>query len=393
MTVLRVINQILVMKICLVDIKGFLVWVCLGVSLALTGCSDSKSPLSKDTFVWKINPDDARPMDLSLLIDSIWLVPLETNDSCLIKKIHQLDYKFGKFYVGNDVVDVQVYAHDGSFLYGTAPYVGGGPNDYTSAMSFCALAGDTLEVYDAMALKMRYFVPSQGFVSSLKLPHDVLPSGLHAWLNGDTCVFESGFPKVLKLYSKSKGKVIDFFEDKRLKQLFLKTSDALYEVDGKICFSPTYPSNELYLLTRNAEKKLVLLLDFGEHNFSLEGIPEGLSSNYYYAYMEEHPEYVYPYQKFISKGRYLAFFQYKSNFYVAYKKGKKDETILLKNKIRSHGQLMQPHHVGDGKLFYASEPAYLPYVVDTALMSREDINRMERMDEMDNPVIIVYRMK
>ena len=259
-------------------------------------------------------------------------------------------------------------------------------------MAFRALPDDTLEIYDAMALKMRYFVPAEGFVSSLNLPRDVLPSGLYAWINSDTCVFASGLSG-LKLYSKGKGKVLVSWEDKQLKQPFLKTSDALYEVDGNVFFSATYPSNELYVLTDNGERKLACLLDFGSHDFSLKGIPEGLSRNYYYAYMEEHPEYVYPYQKFISKGRYLAFFSYKGNFYAAYKKGKEGETVLMRNKIRAKGQLMQPHHVGDGKLYYASEPAYLPYVVDTALMSREDVIRMGRVDEMDNPVIVVYRMK
>ena len=191
--------------------------------------------MPKETFVWKISPDDARQTDLSLIIDSIWLVPLETNDSCLIKKISQLDYEFGKFYVRNSVWGVQVYAQDGSFLYGTEPYAGGGPHDYASAMAFRALPDDTLEIYDAMALKMRYFVPAEGFVSSLNLPRDVLPSGLYAWINSDTCVFASGLSG-LKLYSKGKGKVLVSWEDKQLKQPFLKTSDALYEVDGNVFF-------------------------------------------------------------------------------------------------------------------------------------------------------------
>lgn len=373
--------------------KNFLLWGCLGLLGVLMGCVGGERPLPQEAFLWEINPDDAQPMDLSLIIDSIWLVPLETNDSCLIKKVGCLDYKFGKFYIGNEIKGVQVYAQDGSFLYSTEDHIGGGPNDYASAMSFRALPGDTLEIYDAVSLKMRYFTPSAGFFSSLELPRDVLPSGRHVWLNGDTCMFESMFPKVLKFYSKAKGRVFDYLEDNRQKQLFLKTSEECYEVDGKIYFSATYPSNELYVLTRDAEKQLVLLLDFGRHNFSMEDVSEGLSRKYYYGYMEEHPEYVYPFQKFISKGRYLAFFQYKSNFYVAYKKGEKGKSILLRNEIRTYGQLMQPHYVRDGKLFYASEPAYLPYVVDTALMSREDITRMERVDETDNPVIVVYRMK
>ena len=54
---------------------------------------------------------------------------------------------------------------------------------------------------------------------------------------------------------------------------------------------------------------------------------------------------------------------------------------------------MIPHYVNKGKLYYACEPAYLSYVVDTTLMSREDIGKMNRVDEMDNPIIVVYNLR
>ena len=359
-------------------------------------CSCKEEETTVDaSLIWEIDPTDTRKMDLSQFIDSIWLVPLETNDSCLIKKVHLLDYKFDNFYIENDVKEVQVYAQDGRFLYGTAKYLGGGPNDYTSAIAFRALSVDSIEIYDALSYKMRYFVHPLGFVSSLELPKDVLPSSLYAWVNGDTCVFSTVDPTnpMLKVYSKQQGKIIERIEDKIQKQAFLITSEALYKVDDVIFHSATYPSNDLYVLTKDADKELVCRLDFGSHNFRMEDLPEGLTQKYYYDYMESHPEYAYPYQKFISGEHYLAFFQYDGKMCMAYKYGKDGKTFLFRNEPQKTGQLMVPHHVSGDKLYYASEPMFLPYLVDTTLMSREDVVKMEKVDEMDNPIIVIYRMR
>ena len=120
---------------------------------------------------------------------------------------------------------------------------------------------------------------------------------------------------------------------------------------------------------------------------------DGLDPAYYYAFMSEHPEFAYPFQKFISGDHYVAYFQFEGKLCVAFKKGKDGRTLLFTNEPYARSQLMIPHYVNKSKLYYASEPAYLSYVVDTTLMSREDIGKMNRVDEMDNPIIVVYNLR
>ena len=59
--------------------------------LILLGCTQENEV--HEDVVWHLNPTKAQRMDVSQMVDSIFLVPLETNDSCLIKKVRGLQYK------------------------------------------------------------------------------------------------------------------------------------------------------------------------------------------------------------------------------------------------------------------------------------------------------------
>lgn len=356
--------------------------------LILLGCTQENEV--HEDVVWHLNPTKAQRMDVSQMVDSIFLVPLETNDSCLIKKVRGLQYKYGKFYLNNALNDIQVYDKSGNFLYGTASHIGSGPNDYVSAMSFHILDSISFELCDPVSLKVRNYMHPYGFGKTWNFSESVLPVIQYERLNEDTCVFAD--TDELKFYSISKNEIIKKAGEEREVQ-FGKVSWALHREEGYLYYSDIYPSNELYVLNEELEKDLVLLLDFGKYNFSLTDLPEDFSPSYYYSYMEEHTEYAYPFQKYISNNRYIAFFQFEKKLYVAYKSGQYGETLLFKNEPFARPQLMIPHQVQEGKIYYASEPTYLPYVVDTTLMSREDIDRMKHIDEMDNPIIVVYNLR
>lgn len=363
------------------------------ISLLVIGCRKEQVVLN-DYFVWELNPEDYRTMDLRPIVDSIYLVPLETNDSSLIKKVYAIDYCNGKFYINNNQAEVQVFDSVGNHLFGTGRLLGAGPTEYTSAVAFKVQAEDTLEIFDAISLRMRKYLYPNGFVSSYKLPQNILPSYQYEWLNSDTCVFSSGSTQnpVLTFYSKSRNKIIRKIEDEQ-ETPFVKTSNTLYKGNGRIYFSSPYPSNELYAITDDLEKKFVLQLDFGEYNFSMKNLPEGMSSKYYSEYIFTHREYAFPYSKFIMGNRLLSYFQFRGNLYVAYMDRSKNISTIYKNEIGSRPQFMIPHYMKGDSLFYASEPGYLSYLVDTTLMSKKEIRKMDTITETDNPIVIIYKMR
>lgn len=370
------------------------IYLILTFILGLLAASCGRQRITDNHLIWEIDPTCAIKTDLRLFIDSISLIPLSTNDNSLVKKICSIDFVNDKFYINNNRTDIQVYDSNGVFLYGTEEHIGGGPNDYISALSCNILPNDTIEILDANACKLCYYSYPQGVTSFRLIPKGILPVFQHQWLNGDTCVFSEGSTKnpILKIYSKRKNRIIEEIEDPQKSQ-FVKTSGTLYKVDDKLYFSAPYPSNYLYLLDWNLNKELVLQLDFGKYNFSMEEIPEDMDMKSAADYFSTHDEYVYPYEKYISDDFLLCYFQYDNQLHVAYKNKKSGIDVVFKNESGARPQLMQPHHIQGNKLFYASEPGYLPYLVDTTLMSKTDIAKMEQISEMDNPIIIIYTMK
>lgn len=360
--------------------------------LFVAGCD--KQPKTDDHTVWRIDPDMAVKTDFHQFIDSISLVPLETNNDCLIKNVQELYFINNKFYINNNDTEVQVYNKNGKFLYGTRKHLGAGPNDYTSVVSFSVLPNDTIEILDANFLKMRYFIYPKGFVRFNELPRDILPVSQHMWLNKDTCIFSEGSTEnpILKMYSKKKAGIIKYLEDKQ-KGCFVKTSTALYQTDGQLYISAPYPSNELYTIDESLNKKLILRLDFGKYNFSMDDLPENMSVKSSADYYSAHHEYVYPFSKYISDDFQICFFQHKESMNFAYKNKKTGTEVIFKNEVKSKPQFLVAQYAQKDKLFYASEPGYIPYLVDTTLMNKEDIEKMKRIKETDNPIVIIYTMK
>lgn len=113
------------------------------------------------------------------------------------------------------------------------------------------------------------------------------------------------------------------------------------------------------------------------------------SSNYF----STHQEYVYPYSKYVSDDFIICSFQYDNHMYIAYKNEKNGTDVVFRNEIGKYPQFMPAQHVQGNKVFYASEPGYISYLVDTTLMNKTDINKMKHISEMDNPVIIIYTIK
>lgn len=370
-------------------IAGCVAW---GGMFVMNGCGNRS--YTDDCFTWQIDPATAQPMDLSRMVDSICLVPLETKDECLIKRIRSIEYAAGKYYLNNDFLDVQVYDSLGRFLYDTRGSLGNGPKDYQSVIGCTPLSSDTLELFDAVARKLRYYVYPEGVVKSCPLPSEVLPASEYTWINGDTCLFAEGTTDntFLKFYSKSRNA---FFKTvgSRQKGSFMHVSDALLRVDGTLYHSPVYPSNDLYVLDGNLDRVQVLRLDFGKYNFSIDDIPEGMTMRQSADYYSEHKDWAYPYVKYILDDWYVAFFQFEEKFCVACLNRHTGENLVLQNEIGGKPQLMKPDYVRGNQLYYASAPEYLPYVVDTSLMNAEEAAKMEGVKEDDNPVLVIYKMK
>lgn len=361
------------------------------LGLLAAGCG--KQPVTSDFVTWKIDPNAAQKTNLAQFVDSIFLVPLETNDDCLIKKVYSMAYANNKFYINNNCLEVQIYDENGMFLYSTKECFGNGPDDYRYVQAFKVLDNDSLEIFDAVSCKLFYYVWQHGLVSSYDIPKAILPAVEYEWLNRDTCVFSEGTVQksTLKLYSRSKTKILKEIKDKQ-EIGFVKTSKTLYKVDGEFYYATAYPSNELYTLDEHLSKKLVFRLDFGKYNFSMNDLPDIGNRKSYFSYIDENIK-AYPFSKYALRNLFISFFQFDNLLHIACLNRTTGNSVLFKNEIGSKHQFLIPTLVQDNCFFYVSEPGYLPYLVDTTLMNKTQIDKMNHIEEMDNPIIIIYKMK
>ena len=84
-------------------------------ALVLTLCACSGEP-KEEIEVIKVDIENAQPLKLTDFVKSITLVPLETNETCLIKNIKKLVMQDRKVYIQNDRQDVLVFDENGKFL-------------------------------------------------------------------------------------------------------------------------------------------------------------------------------------------------------------------------------------------------------------------------------------
>ena len=73
------------------------------MALALSACSEQPK---ENSNVIQVDIENAQPMNLADFVESIQLVPLETTDESLIKRIDRMVIQDGKVYIQNDWLDV-----------------------------------------------------------------------------------------------------------------------------------------------------------------------------------------------------------------------------------------------------------------------------------------------
>lgn len=358
------------------------------LSVILFTACNSKS-ISNDALKWNIDLSDIQSNNLSEIIDSIYLIPLETSDECLVKKSYALKYGHDVFYINNDQSEILAFDHSGTFLFSTAQSFGIGPNDYRSIQDFRVLGKDSIEIFDSMLQKTYSYTPTNGLHQTFQYPREILPTTEYEVINDSVALFSDGVS--LKVWQKECPELKEFkLSDYAVR--FIKTSWVLFPYNERVYCSAKYPSNTLYVVSEDFGINPIYELDFGKHTFDMDEEINHIKKQGS-QFVSLHSDYAYPYGKYELKDAYLAFFRYENNFCFAYKRMSDNSTVVMRNVAESIGQLVEPDLIIEDKLYYLCEPAYLSYFIDKSLMNENDINLMNIIDEFDNPVIIVYKLK
>lgn len=392
-------------------------WYTIVLLAVICGCSSSKSGILDDIEIIPVDVDNTSP-DASSFIEKIEIVPLETTDSSIIggyrKTMYNKCMDMYAIYGKNQIIST--FSGDGSFIANSKHMRGKGPKEYymVTNMSFNPyMKGiDLLNPYGTIYT----YSPTFELISKRDINAEFFLDASMP-LNSDDYIFtipaiwtnqEAYFINLetqnqdITNYSGtiSSGNTMD-------KECFYKIGNNFYFV----------PRGINYYFYRIDDKKKVLIpimyLDFGDSEIREGDLPgcavgENTGTNRTKSDnkrdkllkgMQERAQFirdeclVAPLVKFFNDDYVYIFFTRGVQGYGGhYIYNRKNGEGFLLNEGKPF--VMQPCFGIEGNVLMAITDAYyLPTVVDTSLMSAQEIHKMGQLKEEDNPVILKYYLR
>ena len=334
---------------------------------------------------------DIRQMQMSDFVESIMLVPLETNDSCLLKRPRKLAIHNGRLVVDDKRGCLFFFDREGNFLYSTQHLRGSGPEQYRIGLDFTLLPDNGMEVFDAMGLKLLHYDKDLKLASTHKLPGNILPASGYLKISEDVRLFLSN--DTLKWYSLGEKKMLEKTVLPFQYKMMSFQQASWYEKNGTFYYAGDYPQNELYRLdVKERMLEPCHLFDFGEHRFEMEELPSGMNDKYYRDYTDEHDD-AFVSDKYVDEKRAMCFFWHDKKFYFAYQDFRTGKSGVYYNEWGAKDQLQLPLLYKDDVLYAFAQPDELEYWLDESLLSEEEKAKMDSILEDDNPILIGYKLR
>ena len=357
-------------------------------ALALAFGASTEQP-KENSNVIQVDIENAKPMNLADFVESIQLVPLETTDESLIKRIERMVIQDGKIYIQNDLQDVLVFDENGKFLLSTAQKRGQGPEDYFMMMSMDVTNDGLISIYEGF--RIREYDMDLNLVNSYfpQLPdsiHSALEKRKHIKLDDDIYLFRDN--EYTSYYSASKDSVLSIkHEHYHPKSCAIVNNLRLLEHEGEIYFSPSYICDTLYWVN-TAEHRMEPVIAFhSEEDINLDEMPDDMTFQYYVEYMMN-TEKMFMLDKVHLQDADFCF--------IANVKDKKGGVVYRDKhgKVKVYYQkdtqsFPVPHAVYENKLVFAAMPEYIEEM-DMTLVDAESLERIKDLKEDDNQVLVIY---
>lgn len=385
--------------------------------LIVCACSSNPSKIAVDIERVPVEVSNATS-DASSFIEKIEIIPLETTDSSLIsgyrKTIYDKNMDIYAIY-GKDQV-VQTFSGKGEFIGSSRKMKGDGPQEYHMAVDI--KFNPYLKGIDLLSPYGTIYTYSSTFelIAKRTVKTDFYFNTLMA-LSADDYVFVTPpiwtDQEIVFVNLKTQQTEIANYSgtissnNTMDRECFYKNGDNLY-------FVP-YGINYYFYQLDEKKKELIpiIYLDFGDFEIKEEGLPgvavgkrtgtertktdserdklsKGMRQRAQYI---RESAFVVPLVKFFNDDYvYIYFARGRTGFggnYI-YNRKKKEGFVLNEEKPF----IMLPcFGIVDNVLMSIADPYYVSRLVDTHLMSPEEISKMERLSEDDNPVILKYYLR
>lgn len=382
----------------------------MGLSVGMYGCTARQTDsLCADEVI----PVDIRRSvsDKKEVIAKIELIPLETTDSCLVKGLSKFMYdrEMDLFAIyGKKEQIAYTFRGNGRFVGSSEKRKGRGPSEYTMVVD--ATINPFLKSVDLLnPYGIVYsFTPSFEWKERRKLNPEFIWNNL-AVVDSSHYVFT-----INPIWTDEEINMVDVDTQEISSMQYRGTiaSDVgdrgrFCQVEDRLYFIPKGINYYIYRIDKK-EKMLVpsIYLDFGKDSISTDGLPgraigERTKSDRkrkdIIKDMQERADYlrenqaVLPVRKFLNE-KYV---------YILYAIGRQLTGHYIYNRetrkgyvVDTDGFIMHPcAFITDNILFAICDAYEVSQYVDTSLMSEEEIDKMRRITDEDNPVILKYHLK
>lgn len=354
-------------------------------------CSSCKNTKEQNDKQIQIDLSSTQPINFKEIVEKITLIPLETNDSCLIKRISQLEASNNYFFINNDMKEVLIFDKHGKFINSSIKnkeknYSTIANMDITNNELISIFNGNTIYEYNtSMSLVNKYKIMQPVAINfSQEMPRHLKLDDYTYLMRDDENTF---------IYSIKEQKILnhkrEFFHQNMWtgivnKHRFLKQ-------DGQVYFSPAYICDTLYLLDKkHYMMKPFIIYNMGEDGINLNELPKDMNIQYYVNYLFQTDKY------FLSDKIHLP---YADLAFILHPKDNKSYVTYNNQsgtfKIYENGEkcFPIPHSVFNNTLIYAAMPSEISKYVDSTLIDKKEWQLIKNLEEDDNQVLICYIMK
>ncbi len=210
----------------------------------------------------KVDLNNRNEVSIFSIFSKIEIIPLETNDSSLIKAISKIIVDNDTLYIlDNEMSKILVFNKSGNYLY-SIDHKGRGPGEYTST-SDINVFDDDLFVLSSLDNKLYIYTKSGDLKKTIHLPNIVGAYYSFVNINKDLIAFWTfDYDNRLKIYSHSAGQMIhEHFPDKD--NIFTNIEMPIFPYDKYVS---RVNNNTVYKITDHGDIIEGYKWDFGKLN-------------------------------------------------------------------------------------------------------------------------------
>lgn len=369
-------------------------FISLGIFLLIYRCNKN-SHTSSDLY---INLDSRNEVSIFDIFSKIEIIPLETNDTCLIGDIDKLILHDSLFYLLDTKQNsVSIFNQEGKFIQ-NIKRIGRGPGEYLYVYDFTINEYDhTIELLDPFG-KLIIFNLDGTHKESIRLPHP--PAAYHKFflLNQDSILFFTNSNDInenlLYAYSRSSNKIIkEFYKDSHTDVM-----NRLPIFSWNNIVYLTLPMENTIFQIENLQTTPAYIWDFGKYNYKyqIKDVPKDHKekAKFYEAIGASYPM-SYMHIRNLQNEQYLYcslshFFEYKHIFY-----DKKTKTSCVFMKTTENISLVPPYFMNNEMMIGVEYPNSETYkqLLEAKIIKPNDQNPISSVVEDSNPVLVKYTFK